>query len=128
MYNKEDENKKISRAILLIRLENYLLNKELDFNNAEVYDHGNEIEVSVEAPNHTTMKIYITNEEAAQLTYGEYESFMENKLNESVENFDIDEEFDALWSREFGEHNGFTVRQFIEILEEGKKYFEEIYN
>jgi hypothetical protein len=45
-----------------------------------------------------------------------------------IENFDVDEEFEMLWSTEFGKHNGFSPREFIRILEEDEAYFKEQLN
>ncbi|WP_044005996.1 hypothetical protein [Ligilactobacillus salivarius] len=40
-------------------------------------------------------------------------------------NFDADDEFEELWSYEFGQHNHFRPSQFIEMLLDDEDYFIE---
>jgi hypothetical protein len=40
-----------------------------------------------------------------------------------LEEFDADEQFMELWSKEFAEHNHFSPSQFIRMLQEDEKSF-----
>ena len=40
--------------------------------------------------------------------------------------FDAEEEFNYIWSPEFGERNGFTVFEFVEMLEADQEQFEQV--
>ena len=72
--------------------------------------------LTVEGPNNSTRQISI---DGAQ-TMDDVRSMVADELDY----FDADEEFDELWSREFGHHNGFTPSVFLDTLISDEKYFE----
>jgi hypothetical protein len=43
-----------------------------------------------------------------------------------LEEFDADERFMELWSKEFAEHNHFSPSQFIKMLQEDEKTFRDV--
>ena len=45
---------------------------------------------------------------------------------ERLEEFDADDEFTELWSKEFAKHNGFTPLQFITMLQKDEASFREL--
>ncbi len=45
---------------------------------------------------------------------------------EQLRDFDADERFMELWSREFAEHNHFTPSQFLNMLQEDEASFKEL--
>ena len=45
---------------------------------------------------------------------------------ERFEDFDADEQFMELWSKEFAEHNHFTPSQFVRMLQEDEASFKEL--
>jgi hypothetical protein len=49
-----------------------------------------------------------------------------SKAIEQLEEFDADERFTEWWSADFAKHNGFTPRQFIDMLKEDEEIFREL--
>ncbi|MDQ7134595.1 hypothetical protein [Staphylococcus aureus] len=92
--------------------------------NSEVYKEGDSIFSVIEAPNHTTLHIQLNIEELKNEKSG-LRFYIFNEYEKSINEFDIDDYFNELWSQEFGEHNHFTPSQFLRILEEDKAYFEK---
>jgi len=45
---------------------------------------------------------------------------------ERLQDFDADERFTELWSKEFAKQNGFRPRHFIDMLEEDETSFNEL--
>jgi hypothetical protein len=45
---------------------------------------------------------------------------------EQLENFDADERFTELWSKEFAGHNHFKPSQFLKMLQEDEASFKEL--
>lgn len=98
---------------------------DLDHNNAEINVDDDGCQIVVEAPNNATVlvDIYLNNidkrnEKQAQVT-------MLNTIADKIKNFDADDEFNELWSYEFGRHNNFRPSQFIEMLLDDEDYFIE---
>lgn len=104
--------------------ENIIDRYLLDYNNAEVYLQEGILYMTVEAPNHATIGVdinlndWILNKRVA-------EKIILKAIVERIRTFDADDEFDDLWSTEFGRHNGFRASEFIKMLQEDEKFFKE---
>ena len=104
--------------------ENIIDRYLLDYNNAEVYLQEGILYMTVEAPNHATVGLDINlndwslNEKIA-------EKIILKAIIERIRTFDADDEFDDLWSTEFGRHNGFRASEFIKMLQEDEEFFKE---
>ena len=90
---------------------------ELDYDNGEVFEQDDGVYMTVEAPNHATIGVDFDKDSDEQTILREVADFMDS--------FDADDEFDELWSREFGEHNHFTPSQFIHMLMEDERFYRE---
>ena len=106
-----------------------LVNEELSFNgnNSEVVQEGREIISTIEAENHTTIEVVFNILDLKMHTLN-LKGYILGVYEKAIENFDVDEEFEMLWSTEFGKHNGFSPREFIRILEEDEAHFKEQLN
>jgi hypothetical protein len=106
-----------------------LVNEELSFNgnNSEVVHQDHEIISTIEAENHTTIEVVFNILDLKMHTLI-LKGYILGVYKKVIENFDVDEEFEMLWSTEFGKHNGFSPREFIRILEEDEAYFKEQLN
>lgn len=89
---------------------------ELDYGNAEICPQGDEVYITVEAPNNSTVTVYVPND-------ADRKTVLKALAQRTLE-FDADDELDELWSAEFGEHNGFTPSRFLCMLIEDMEYFE----
>ena len=69
----------------------------------------------VKAPNNATWQIQFDKDD-------EIDDII-SKTIKQLEEFDADNEFMELWSKEFAEHNSFTPSQFIRILQEDEASF-----
>lgn len=106
-----------------------LVNEELSFNgnNSEVVHQDHEIISRIEAENHTTLEVVFNILDLKMHTLN-LKDYILAIYEKAIEKFDVDEEFEMLWSTEFGKHNGFSPREFIRILEEDEAYFKEQLN
>ena len=98
--------------------------EHLDFGNGDVDIEDSMIDIIIEAPNHTTLHVQFMDEDIEKLK----SEFMETyiiKTIEAIDWFDPEDTFNELWSTEFGEHNGFTAFQFVDILKEDERFFKE---
>jgi len=80
----------------------------------------------MEAPRHTTLTIVFEKDDQVELE-ADFDNYLDKKVQERIADFDVDETFEEMWSISFGEHNGFTPRDFMQILEDDKEYFESLY-
>lgn len=105
------------------------VNEELSFNgnNSEVVHQDHEIISRIEAENHTTLEVVFNILDLKMHTLN-LKGYILAIYEKAIEKFDVDEEFEMLWSTEFGKHNGFSPREFIRILEEDEAYFKEQLN
>lgn len=92
--------------------------------NSEVYKDYDSIVTIIEAPNHTTLSIELDIEELKNEKSG-LRFYVFNEYEKHINEFDVDEYFNEIWSEAFGEHNQFTPSQFLKMLEEDKAYFEK---
>lgn len=106
-----------------------LVNEELTFNgnNSEVVHQEDEIISTIEAENNTTIEVVFNILDLKMHTLN-LKGYILAIYEKAIENFDVDEKFEMLWSTEFGRHNGFSPREFIRILEEDGAYFKEQLN
>lgn len=111
---------KVMEIIKNIAEENYLWNR-----NSEIYELDNEIFVSLEAGNHATVNVYFdldicedSESDINLLAYIIYE------IIHKLRKFDADDEFEQLWSVEFGKHNNFKPSEFLNMLQEDEEEFE----
>lgn len=100
----------------------------------DVCDDG--VIIVVEAPRHTVLSLdmrddfelfeALLNEKDKQ----EQVSLIHNRIKElfieAVNDFDVDDEFNELWSSGFSSRNGFSAREFIDLLSNDQTFFEEV--
>lgn len=100
--------------------------EECDFShgNAEVYSQSEDTELylTMEGPRHTTLTVYFEEAEFDALEK-DFRACVTQKVMARIQDFDVDDTFIEVWSRSFGEHNGFTPREFITILETDDAHF-----
>jgi hypothetical protein len=117
--NKEETSIKLDLVEVI-----EIINESLNLNgiNSEVIVDNDEIISTIEADNNTTISVIFDIYEL-KLNSLELKSFILNSYMMAIESFDIDEEFNKLWSPSFGKHNNFTLSEFMKILEEDYQYF-----
>ena len=72
----------------------------------------------IEAPNNADVFINLeTDDDINDILY---------RTIELLENFDADERFMEIWSKDFAEHNHFKPSQFIRMLQEDEETFREL--
>lgn len=96
----------------------------LNFGNGEVYTDDSMINVTIEAPNHTTLNIQFIDDEIEKLK-SEFKTTYLIKAIKTIDGFDPEETFNELWSPEFANHNNFSPFQFVEILKEDEQFFKK---
>ena len=108
--------------------EDFLDRYNLNHGNAYVEDNTyGDLYVLFEAPRNTTIselidKGIIEDCEDAE----EFEDILKRAFKRRVSSFDPDAEFNELWSVDFGNHNGFTAREFMELLDDDDAYFNDV--
>lgn len=111
-----------SNEDLKVELE-YIID-HLSFGNSEVVVNDDQVDVTIEAPNHTTLVVQFLGNEVQKLK----EKFMTTYATRAIQvidSFDPDDTFNEVWSKKFAEHNHFTPSGFIRILEEDQQFFKE---
>lgn len=117
----------MSNQTIRFKMEDFLDEHNLHHGNAEVIIGHQDITMSIEAPQHTVMSVYFNQSDIEQLHEPDaFYGIVTKRIKEAVEHFDVDAEFDELWSPAFRDHNGFKASQFIRLLESDKRYFEEV--
>ncbi|MDU5350001.1 MAG: hypothetical protein E6147_03295 [Peptostreptococcus sp.] len=100
----------------------------LDYGNGEICHQFDTIYWTVEAPNNATIQIDYSLKEFEDLNDDEeIIRYICKKLERSLYYFDADDEFEEIWSVEFGKHNNFRPSQFLNMLIEDEEYFMNIY-
>ena len=94
---------------------------ELDYNNEEIIVDDEGCQMTVEAPNHATVTVNISFDS----TEGNEKVTMLKAIADEIKDFNTDDEFDELWSDEFGEHNNFRPSEFFRMLLEDEDYFKQ---
>jgi hypothetical protein len=93
---------------------------DLDGGNAEIsVEDGGRVYTTLEGDNNATVVVDLDAKDGTGTK--EFVSAAKEALN----GFDPDEEFDELWSDDFGKWNGFTPSQFMNMLREDDEQFEE---
>lgn len=100
----------------------------------DVCDDG--VIIVVEAPRNTTLSLdmrgdfdlfeALLNEEDKQERVTLIHDRIKGLFIEAVNDFDVDDEFDTLWSPGFSSHNNLSAREFINILSSDQAFFEEV--
>lgn len=114
------ETEKIIEMIKKIASENYMLG-----DNSEFYEQGNEIYAIFEEENHSTVTIWFDIDKYEGVNSIEVLRHVLYIIICSLRRFDAEEEFNEIWSTEFGEHNGYTVFEFVEMLKADEQRFHE---
>lgn len=111
---------KIIEMIETIASENYMLGR-----NSEFYEQGNEIFAIFEEENHATIRIGFDLDLMEDLNSVEILSYVLDTIICKLREFNADEEFNELWSTEFGEHNRFSPSEFLEMLKADEEQFHQ---
>lgn len=112
------EVEKIIEMIKTIASENYMLG-----DNSEFYEQGNEIFALFEEENHSTIGIWFDLDVMEELNSVEVLSYVLSTIIYRLRQFDAEEEFNEIWSTEFGKHNGYTAFEFVEMLKADEQQF-----
>lgn len=112
------ETEKIIEMIKTIASENYMLG-----DNSEFCEQGNEIYAIFEEENHSTVTIWFDLDEFEGANSVEVLSNVLYTIIYRLRQFDAEEEFNVIWSEEFGKHNGYTVFEFVEMLKADEQQF-----
>ena len=100
-------------------LDKFLMEaSELDYGNAEAWEDDHNVWMTVEAPNHSTMGISVEKGSPMSRVYAQLRIFGDD--------FSAEDEFDELWSPEFGQHNGYTPTQFAQMLDEDEEFYSQL--
>ena len=110
-------NANLTDTVTVAAIEELVESLDLAYGNDEVFEQGDELFVWIEAPQHTTLQVVVKKTDAI-------EKFLGNVLT-AIRDYSARDTFDEIWSGSFGDHNGFSARQFLEILEEDGEYFTE---
>ena len=103
-----------------IASENYMLG-----DNSEFYKQGNEIFAIFEEENHATVGIWFDIDEFEGANSVEILSHVLYTIIYRLRQFDAEEEFNELWSTDFGERNGYTAFEFVEMLKADEQQFHQ---
>lgn len=114
------ETEKIIDMIEKIASENYMLG-----DNSELYEQGNGIYAIFEEENNATIVIWFDLDELDGANSVEILSHVLYTIIYRLRQFDAEEEFNALWSTDFGERNGYTAFEFVEMLKADEQQFHQ---
>ncbi|HDZ8777270.1 TPA: hypothetical protein RUV26_002475, partial [Staphylococcus aureus] len=90
--------------------------------NSEVFIEDDVIFSVIESPNHTTITINLNVNDLKE-NKDSIISYIINQYQKIIQEFDIDEVFNELWSDDFSNRNQFKPSEFIKILESDMEYF-----
>lgn len=102
--------------------QNIIEEYKLNYNNAEIIVGDEGCQMTVEAPNHATVTVNISFDSTDE---GNEKATMLNEIADEINDFNTDDEFDEMWSYEFGKHNNFRPSQFFRMLLEDEDYFDQ---
>lgn len=108
----------IIEMIKTIASENYMMGE-----NSEFFEQDNQIYASFEEENHAMVSIWFDLDVMESMNSVEILSYVLDTIIRRLKEFNADEEFNELWSTEFGEHNGYTPSEFIEMLKDDEDEF-----
>lgn len=108
----------------------------LSYGNSEVDVCDDGVIIIVEAPRHTVLSLdmrddfelfeALLNEDDKSKQVTLIHDRIKGLFIEAVNDFDVDDEFNALWSPDFSSHNNFSAREFISMLSNDQTFFEEV--
>ncbi|MEY8601928.1 hypothetical protein [Staphylococcus shinii] len=111
---------------IVAEIENFNDEHYLSHGNGEVFCERNGqyfIYSVIEGFNHTTLTVVFDEQLINKMMNGNFLEVIRNEYINVLDEFDVDETFAELWSKEFSEHNSFTPTSFLEILKEDKEHF-----
>lgn len=113
---------------IIDKLEWFNVENDICFNNSEVYFDDKELRILsvIEGYNHTTLTVEFDKKDIEFMQRGYMKETILKRYLMRINDFDVDEEFNMLWSSTFAEHNQFKPSEFLRILEEDKSQFENI--
>ncbi len=114
------ETEKIIDMIEKIARENYMLG-----DNSELHEQENGIYAIFEEENHATIVIWFDLDVMEELNSVEILSYVLSTIIYRLRQFDAEEEFNELWSTDFGERNGYTAFEFVEMLKADEQQFHQ---
>ncbi|MCA1235762.1 hypothetical protein LC188_07575 (plasmid) [Staphylococcus aureus] len=114
--------KRFSHINLIKLIEDINENLGLVNINSEVFIEDDVIISIIEAPNHTTITINLNVNDLKE-NKDSIISYIINQYQKIIQEFDIDEVFNELWSHDFAKRNQFKPSEFIKILESDIEYF-----
>lgn len=107
--------------------------KDLNHGNGEYYETKDGVIWTVEAPNNTTVMVDFRGSDTKKIEkllleekYMEAINLTKDRLYSTLICFDKNEEFNDLWSVEFGKDYNFTAYDFMEMLKEDEDYFKSV--
>lgn len=118
-YNQASSEVQNYDPITEENIEQMIEDYEFDHGNSEVYVRDNEVEVTIEAPNHATVSIYHNLAEDGDTI----QAFRETMIRE-MQDFSAEKTFDEIWSPKFGEHNSYSADQFYVMNYSDERYFD----
>ena len=121
------ETKEILTPQEIMYLAQSVINRYwLDYNNAGVELFENDVlAMLVEAPNHATVEVTVDLSDWVLEDKKMIKKIILRAVADEIRTFNADDEFDELWSIEFGRRNGFRASEFIQMLQEDEEYFKE---
>lgn len=119
------------RKELVEKIFNIIENVAEDFGlkngNYECSHQYEEVYALMEAKNHSTTTLWIKIDDCEKCSNDiELVQFILYNIAFCLKRFNAEDEFDLLWSNEFGKYNKFTAFEFVELLKEDEKYFKEV--
>lgn len=107
--------------------EEFLDTYNLNHGNAEIIEQDGDLYASIEARRNTTLGFWMNKNEIDECEgRDEFIEYLKYRCKIVVNEFDVDEKFNELWDVEFGKHNGFTAREFMELLDRDFEFFEDV--
>ena len=116
------ETEKIIDMIEKIARENYLWGT-----NSEIYEQDDEAYVVLEAENHTTIRVWF-DLIACENCENDMEilEYLLDEMKGKLFRFNADNEFNELWSTEFGKRNKLSPTEFMKMLKDDEQEFKGI--
>lgn len=114
-------------------LDDFTSYYDLNHGNGEYYRGKDGVIWIVEGYYNTTTMVDFRGDDTKKIEkllleekYMETINLIKDRLYTTLICFDKNEEFNDLWSVEFGEHNNFTAYDFMEMLKEDEDYFKNV--
>ncbi|MFR0570559.1 hypothetical protein ACLUWW_03495 [Ligilactobacillus salivarius] len=121
------ETKEVLTPQEIIDLAQNIINRySLDYDNAEVELFENDVlAIMVEASNYAIVEVTIDLSDWVLEDKKMVQKIILRAIADEIRKFNADDEFDEIWSIEFGRHNGFRASEFIQMLQEDEADFKE---